>query len=754
MPHALLITVRFHIGRYHGQEDWPPSPARLFQALVAAAAVGGELPKDIRAALAWLEGLDPPVVAAPAVRNGQGYGNYVPNNDLDAKGGHPDAIIKEGKKKGPAISFIKAEKKIKPRLFNADKPLYYCWVFENDPGDYARAIIDAATRLYQLGRGVDMAWATAEILGVDEAEARLKAHGGARYRPARGGNGSEGALYPCPGQGSLESLERRFAAMGVRLQVRKAGRRTEHLFTQPPKPRFRLVPYDCPPVRALFDLRQQPEATSKTNPSSYPWPFTNAVKLVEAARDRAAAQLARAIPERKGEIERVFIGRNATPADKDQRIRIVPVPSIGHAHVTRAIRRLMVEIPPNCPLPVGDIDWAFSGLHLGMDPETGELVNENLPMLVTAESRSMLTHYGIGRDDTFRVWRTVTPAALPERAARRRIDPARQQEEAKGGAERAREEAAAATAVRQALRHAGIDSPVEAIRVQREPFHAKGARAEAFAPGTRFAKERLWHVEITFATPLAGPLVIGDGRYLGLGLMAPERGTRRDFFVFALPDGMAVPMEDAPALITAVRRALIALARDDGGAGMMLFSGHEADGAPARSGRHAHVFLAAHDADGDGRLDRVLIAAPWRADRTHHPRARHRDIFDRVVRRLETVRAGRLGVLGLTALPPLADEDALLGRGRVWESATPYRATRHARRNGDPAAAVTADLIAECGRRGLPRPRVEVLESSAGPRGGNLTARVRLSFATAVAGPLLLGRDSHKGGGLFRVQSR
>jgi hypothetical protein len=42
-----------------------------------------------------------------------------------------------------------------------------------------------------------------------------------------------------------------------------------------------------------------------------------------------------------------------------------------------------------------------------------------------------------------------------------------------------------------------------------------------------------------------------------------------------------------------------------------------------------------------------------------------------------------------------------------------------------------------------------VIEASAGPRGGNPVARLRLRFATAVPGPLMLGRDSHRGGGLF-----
>ena len=62
------------------------------------------------------------------------------------------------------------------------------------------------------------------------------------------------------------------------------------------------------------------------------------------------------------------------------------------------------------------------------------------------------------------------------------------------------------------------------------------------------------------------------------------------------------------------------------------------------------------------------------------------------------------------------------------------------------------DLSTECVRRGLPRPEVKLLASSAVPDGGGLVARAQLRFATAVQGPLLLGRDSHQGGGLFAVE--
>ena len=167
---------------------------------------------------------------------------------------------------------------------------------------------------------------------------------------------------------------------------------------------------------------------------------------------------------------------------------------------------MLVGVPPDCPIAAADIAWAFSGLALDFDPETGEVPDEGAT-LVTANDRAMLDHYGVENPRRRRASGAPSrPPRLPERAARRRIDPHRMREEAKGGAERLREHAAAEWAVRQALRHAGIVASAQTIRVQREPFEAKGQRAEAFAPGTRFAKERLWHVEIAFAEPVPGPL--------------------------------------------------------------------------------------------------------------------------------------------------------------------------------------------------------------------------------------------------------
>jgi len=97
-------------------------------------------------------------------------------------------------------------------------------------------------------------------------------------------------------------------------------------------------------------------------------------------------------------------------------------------------------------------------------------------------------------------------------------------EDAKTGSERADEEMRAAVSVFRELRTVHMYPQLELIHVQREPFKSRGARVEAFAIDTKFPKERLWHVEVIFTEPISGPLLIGEGRFLGLGVMAPARG--------------------------------------------------------------------------------------------------------------------------------------------------------------------------------------------------------------------------------------
>ena len=724
MPQSLLIAVRFSEGRYHGQDDgfngadgWPPSPGRLFQALVAAAARGANLlPEDVRA-LKWLEELNPPTIAAPAARRGRTVKLFVPNNDLDSVGGDP-----------ARVSEIRVGKQWRPCFFDPNEPILYSWGFESESGGVAARICAIAERLHQLGRGIDMAWGCGRVLDPNEAESILESHPGVVRKPAGAGDTAT------PRPGTLDSLVNRYRLKRSRLTTVRAGRKSQQLFRQPPKASFGRTGYDAPSHRLHFELRRSEGGFA-------PRRLASVALLIAGLRDAAAARLQKSLPEDAALFERLIIGRGAGPADLAQRIRLIPIPSIGAPHTDPSIRRVVVEIPPECSVRADDLKWAFASLR-PCDPRTGEIWPG---ILVSTDDSQMADRFGRAG----RVFRSITPVALPG-APRRRIDGAAERKDAD---ERGREEQRAAGAVVQALRHAGVQARPLDISVRREPFHRRGVRAELFADGSRFSKHALWHVELRFRDALRGPLVIGDGRYCGLGLMAPVTHPT-DAFAFHLAGGRRVAPEDAPTLVQHLRRALMALSRDDTGHVARLFSGHESDGRPDSTGHHAHVFHAADGGPGDDdSIARLVVVAPWAADRRARRQRGAQRLFEEVTRRLGELRAGRLGRFGHLVAEPVEDGDPLLGPATVWIGRTPYVATRNLKNRDDPAAFIKADVAAECVRRGLPAPtEIRVLELRAGPRGGRPTARLNLRFAVAVRGPLLLGRDSHAGGGLFHAK--
>lgn len=731
MENALLFTVRFHEGRYHGLDnrkvaEWPPAPARLFQALMAGSAQGATVPHATAAALDWLEQLPPPVIAAPPGTRGQAFTSYVPNNDLDAK-------LAKGKAPNidNAVAAIRIGKSIRPTLFDHGTPILYFWFFNGDDKE-ATTLAFVANRLYQLGRGVDLAWAQGEVTDSASAKQRMAEYSGILYTPLEtGGSGRE---LLCPRPGLRSSLMAHFDGMRTRFRPSGDNRRRSHLFVQPPKPRLAKVAYNAKRHRFMFELR---EPSAKRGFAT--WPLKSVTDLVQAVRNQAASSLCDKLPDLVDKVELYLVGREAQNSDKAKRVQIVPIPSVGHEHADLGIRRLAVYVPQSCPLEADDLAWAFA--QVAWVDSDGVIFRE----LQRTDDRSMTERF----ETSSRRWRSLTPLALPM-AERRRIDPEHKSEEAKGASERIAEEARACAAVRQALRHAGITTPPANISAQREPYDNHGIRAELFASGTRFNKHAFWHAEIAFPKPIAGPLLLGNGRFLGLGLMCPHDETRRDVFAFAITEGLADGAE-ADAVALAARRAMMARLQRHLGPNQKLpvyASGHEEDGNPSRDGLHRHIAVVA-----DLPRRRILYIAPtriqrhglaWRAIETHHRRT------IQALEGMDILRAGAAGRLALAPIMVDEESDPLFAKARIWKSVTDYQITRHSRKlSGEEA--LKKDVAMELMRRGWPKLKPEhitVLKVRRGSRGG-LTGRLRLAFPTAQSGPLLIGATSHKGGGLF-----
>src|SRR3990172_5523491 len=131
MGRYLCISITFLDPLFHGKgndetPEWPPSPMRLFQALLAGSRTGCRNREwsDAKAgAFRWLEQRKPPLIVAPTAHPAPAARTlFVPNNDSDKKFDHQDRLT---------------SKVVQPhRLIGSDQ-LHYLWTVEES--DWASA---------------------------------------------------------------------------------------------------------------------------------------------------------------------------------------------------------------------------------------------------------------------------------------------------------------------------------------------------------------------------------------------------------------------------------------------------------------------------------------------------------------------------------------------------------------------------------------------------------------------------------------
>ena len=491
------------------------------------------------------------------------------------------------------------------------------------------------------------------------------------------------------------------------------------------------------PLRYLFELR------SVDGSSAPSWPLAHASSLVIAAREAARARLVSAFPGRIEDVDCYLVGRKragkqAVPAAN--RIRIVALPTADTCRVERAVRHLLVESPRGCAFRGEDVLDAFAGARISA-PETGE---PTWTLMAAVAGDEVHRQYGIG--SKFRVFRTVTPVAFGGASKRPRVQ-ALLVGDASSAMTTATAEARAAFV--DALRHAGIRAPVDSIEVQRVPFELDGLRAGEFQVplGTdgapRFLSDQLWHAEVVFSRGVSGPLVLGDGRFCGLGVLAPVQDGNVGVHSFSIRDGL-VGQPDAVGVARALRRAVMSRVQSVIGAGRVMapfFSGHAEDGAPIHRADAAHLSFAF-----DPTSHQLIVLSPHFVERrpaTVREWA-HMRTLGAALKGFSVLRAGSAGHLSLA---DDANPGWLTARSRVWTTATCYVVTRH-RKARAAVDALRSDVMEECLRVGLPKPKV-IVRSTEGRAGVGLTGDVKLVFEQDVSGPILLGKTRHLGGGLF-----
>jgi CRISPR-associated protein Csb2 len=387
-------------------------------------------------------------------------------------------------------------------IFDAPPSFVYAWRFTGDEGP-AGVVVALCDRLHTFGRGIDAAYATARVADLVEIEKEISEYSLRLCEPSDGAGGPTD--LPCPQAGSLLSLQKRFRDTQRRLLDVVIKGKSQIQFRQPGKGLSRIVAYDVSPTRLVFELQDLAESGRL-----YPLRLELAAPLTIAIRDLAFSRLSSAMA-RTAELERVILGRACEDRLRRSRVRFIPLPSIGVEHTDPSIRRVLVELTSECPIDAADLRWALAGQRLPALISRKGGAESPAARLVESSGDDMLWQYGIvGKPSDW--WRTVTPVVLPIR-----LRPGH-----RSSSERREFEELAALSVADAIRHAGIGATAKEVRIQREPFTIRGKRSDEF-DNNRFEVGRLRHIEVVLSEPTRGPLLLGDGRWLGLGLLCPVR---------------------------------------------------------------------------------------------------------------------------------------------------------------------------------------------------------------------------------------
>ena len=502
MSRHLVLSFRFLSPWFHGRGDegvpeWPPSPLRTFQAVVAAAARAGTL-EETRSALIWLEQRAAPSIIAPkAAASAVGYRLSVPHNAMDLVG-------KQWLRgdEGNAAEH-RTMKNLRPHRLPEDAVVHYAWQLDDDVST-APSLIAAARGVVVLGWGIDLVVGDGAV--VDSAQLAELSAKTTVWKPRSDGRWALRA----PTSGTLADLERRHAAFIARTSIADPTLRPP-----PALSAFSITSYarvDEPPVIdvAGFTLMR----VSSDNFRAFDTPRRGmAVSGMLRHSVRVAA-------ERAGWDEARVGASVLGHGDGDEsRFLLIPVPSIesrgGDGEVVGAVRRVMVF---STDARSTDTRWAermLGGMGL-IDEETGEV---QAVLAATSPNDRVLKRYTSDGS----TWVTVTPMVLPGHddpgGLREKLRKSTSGDERKSLLERLSKRREAL--VRKALRHAGLGDDLAfsaEIETAETGFIAGVEKASRYTVPAHLATAPRLHVKLTWPVRVAGPLCIGRGRFSGLGL--------------------------------------------------------------------------------------------------------------------------------------------------------------------------------------------------------------------------------------------
>lgn len=538
---VVLLTDRYTATRHNDrqQPEWPPHPQRLFSAMVATWADADQPDPAERAALGWFEALGAPRIACSEAAPRSPFVAYVPVNDASVardlsrlyerhmvarsklsdahSDGDPKAIARAERELNKVVVKVGADSRSAAAAKPNESPGTVqtgLRVLPDQRGRQARSyptvVPDDST--------VCFIWPDA----VGEAE-QIDRLDGLLARVHRLGHSStlvacrvtdqrrEASLLPDPdgpetlrvtGPGLLAELDRHF--------VRHQG----------------SEPRTLPTFHAAYGRR----GVATAEPASVlsgDWmvlehvagPMPPVRRTVEVAR-HVRKSLLKYAAEPVPELLSGHVGgpSESAPTAPSQRrhLAVLPLAFVGRAHADGSTYGVALAVPTDADrddraaLLASLEKWSQAGGG-SLPVQLGRAGVMQLALRTGPVDRAVLSRSYWCRPST--TWTTATPIALDRHPGDLRD---------RNGDRRAKAELEAEQSIRKACENIGLPEPV-AVAIDLDSFLRGTPATSGFPPFTATSGPRraLAHARLRFASPVRGPIVLGAGRYRGLGLCLP-----------------------------------------------------------------------------------------------------------------------------------------------------------------------------------------------------------------------------------------
>ena len=553
------IEVNFLTGRYvatshndRRRPEWPPHPARLFSALVATWADSDSPSQTERETLEWLEDLGAPgIVDETKAVPRKVVSHFVPVNDSAVVSRSWQHRLAQNKVY-PTLKLLRAELamshgEVTRKVEQIQKRL----AKQRDVSDQTSRIgptsPSSAEQMFPESRRKQERHFPSMTLGLQEATSTSAPRVTYIWNHALPSDtsqvldkllsrltrlGHSSSLVSCrvvteeaPDAGLVPS---RFGAATLRNVRRGQVAELERRHAQHRGIKPRALPFTDVRYQNADDVRDQDERGSTGCPNtagnwivfefandSRAFPSYRTVEVATALRAAIFSHAADPIPEGLS-----GHGPDGRPS-ADPHVAFLPLPYVGSPRGDGRLLGIAVSVPDAID------EAARRSLFRAVGAWEGQ--TKNAPKLVFGRRgeivmKRLLGHglWTLRREEwcgPSRRWVSVTPIALPRHPGRLR-----------GGTGAARVKAWKATevALRTTTSHVGLPEPLE-TQSSLNPFLTGARPTHQFPPFHQLGRHdkpvrrQLVHAALTFEHPVRGPLVLGAGRFLGLGLMRPVR---------------------------------------------------------------------------------------------------------------------------------------------------------------------------------------------------------------------------------------